>query len=70
MRDVKAIENYVILPAHLIGQLERESKGSLTFHRQFEVFPHVSTENMPEWDSDLVPIFINNPINGLWEVID
>ena len=58
----------MVLPAHLIHRLESESKGSLTFHKQLLIFPHVSTENLPEWDSDIVPIFINNPVNGLWEV--
>lgn len=46
----KAIENFVVLPSHLIRQLMVESQDRLKFDPIFKVSPHLSMESPPSLD--------------------
>ena len=68
LRNFKHVENYVVLPNHLIRDLEKESGEGLVFDPVLNVFPHLSTENMPSFDlSGLVPAILADPVEALWK---
>ena len=74
LKKKKIVENFIILPNHLINDLiEATEEQNLKFETKAHFCPHISTENPPNSIQDLNHLFVTimeNPKKIIDEVVE